>query len=138
MDKKYLKKDEYAVSPVIGVILMVAVTVILSSIVGALALGMGSGIEKMNLVVVSAQKVNSTTIEFTFMGGPDAGDVQQLNATIDGMSADPPAGYEPYVGLVWAASSESFSTSGTFGRNHVVISATFTDGNKQVVLDTYV
>jgi len=139
MNKKYLKKDECAVSPVIGVILMVAVTVMMASIVGSMAFGMGGNINKMNLVVVSAQQTNSTTIEFTVMGGPDAGAVRYLNATIDGARADPPADYEPYVGSGWAVDSGSFHTSGGFpGRNHVVVSATFLDGSAQVVLDTCV
>ncbi|NOQ33216.1 MAG: type IV pilin [Methanosarcinales archaeon] len=139
MDKKYLEKDECAVSPVIGVILMVAVTVTLASIVGSAAFGMGSNINKMNLVVVSAEQMNLTTIEFTFMGGPDASTVRYLNATIDGAPADPPADYEPDVGSGWVAGSESFHTSGGFtGKNHVVVAATFNDGSAQVVLDTYV
>ncbi len=141
MDKKYLKKDECAVSPVIGVILMVAITVMMASIIGSMAFGMGGNINKLNLVVVSAQQTNSTTIEFTFMGGPDAGTVQYLNATIDGARADPPADYEPDVGSVWAytVGSGSFHTSGALpGQNHVVVAATFDDGSSQVVLDTYV
>ena len=141
MDKKYLENDECAVSPVIGVILMVAVTVTLSSIVGSAAFGMVGNINKMNLVVVSAQQTNSTTIEFTFMGGPDAGAVQYLNATVDGEQVDPPADYEPDVGSSWAHTDDgvSFHTSGGFtGRNHVVVAATFDDGSAQVVLDTYV
>jgi len=141
MDKKYLEEDECAVSPVIGVIRMVAVTAMLASIVGAVAFGMGSNIDKMNLVAVSAQQTNSTTIEFTLMGGPDAGAIQYLNATIDGEPADPPLDYEPDVGSVWACTDDdvSFQTGGGFpGRNHVVVAATFDDGNSQVVLDTYV
>ena len=141
MDKKYLEKDECAVSPVIGVILMVAITVMMASIVGVMAFGMGGNINKMNLVAVSAQQTNSTTIEFTVMGGPDAGAIRYLNATIDGVSADPPADYEPDVGSVWACTAGSgvFHTSGGFpGRNHVVVAATFDDGSSQVVLNTYV
>jgi len=139
MDKKYLENDECAVSPVIGVILMVAVTVTLASIVGSAAFGMGSNINKMNLVVVSAEQTNSTTIEFTFMGGPDASAVRYPNATIDVEPADPPADYEPDVGSGWVADSGSFYTSGEFtGKNHVVVAATFDDGSAQVVLDTYV
>ena len=136
-----MEKDECAVSPVIGVILMVAITVMMASIVGSMAFGMSGNINKLNLVVVSAQQTNSTTIEFTFMGGPDADAVRYLNATIDGARADPPADYEPDVGSVWAytAGSGSFHTSGGFpGRNHVVVAATFDDGSSQVVLDTYV
>jgi flagellin-like protein len=141
MNKKYLEKDECAVSPVIGVILMVAVTVMLASVVGVMAFGMGSNINKMNLVAVSAQQTNATTIEFTLMGGPDAGAVQYLNATVDGEPADPPLDWEPDVGSGWAYpdDSESFRTRGTLpGRNHVVVAATFYDGSSQVVLDTYV
>ena len=141
MDKKYLENDECAVSPVIGVILMVAITVMLASIVGSMAFGMGGNVNKMNLVAVSAQQTNATTIEFTLMGGPDAGAVRYLNATIDGARADPPADYEPDVGSVWAytVGSGSFHTSGGFpGRNHVVVAATFDDGSSQVVLNTYV
>ena len=141
MDKKYLEKDECAVSPVIGVILMVAVTVTLASIVGSAAFGMGSNINKINLVVVSAEQMNSTTIEFTFMGGPDASAVRYLNATVDGEPADPPADYEHDVGSVWTHTDDdvSFHTSGGFtGTNHVVVAATFDDGSAQVVLDTYV
>lgn len=120
---------------------MVAVTVTLSSIIGSAAFGMVGNIDKMNLVAVSAEQTNSTTIEFTFMGGPDAGAVQYLNATVDGEPADPPADYEPDVGSVWAHTidSGSFHTSGASpGLNHVVVAATFDDGSSQVVLDTYV
>ena len=140
MDKKYLEKDECAVSPVIGVILMVAVTVMLASIVGVMAFGMGSNINKMNLVAVSAQQTNSTTIEFTLMGGQDAGAIQYLNATIDGEPADPPLDWEPDVGSTWAHTIENgFHTTGGFpGRNHVIVAATFCDGSSQVILDTYV
>ena len=140
MDKKYLENDECAVSPVIGVILMVAVTVMLSSIVGSMAFGMVGNINKMNLVVVSAQQTNSTTIEFTFMGGPDAGAVRYLNATVDGGQADPLPDYEPDVGSSWSYTVDSgFHTNGVLpGRNYMVVAATFDDGSAQVVLDTYV
>ena len=139
MDKKYLENDECAVSPVIGVILMVAVTVMLASIVGSMAFGMSGNINNMNLVAVSAQQKDSTTIEFTVMGGPDAGAIRYLNATIDGEPADPPEDYEPDVGSCWTADSASFHTSGGFsGMNHAVVAATFNDGSAQVVLDTYV
>jgi len=42
MEIKRLFADEGAVSPVIGVILMVAVTVILSAVIGTFALGLGT------------------------------------------------------------------------------------------------
>ena len=141
MDKKYLEKDECAVSPVIGVILMVAITVMMASTVGSMAFGMGGNINKMNLVVVSAEQTNSTTVEFTFVGGPDAGAVRYLNATVDGDPADPPSDYELDVGSVWAYpddSAVSYTSDTLSGQNHVIVAATFDDGSSQVVLDTYV
>ncbi|MEA1865617.1 MAG: type IV pilin N-terminal domain-containing protein [Euryarchaeota archaeon] len=41
--RKSVRKDEKAVSPVIGVILMVAITVILAAVIGAFVFGMGPG-----------------------------------------------------------------------------------------------
>jgi len=108
--------------------------------VGSAAFGMGSNINKINLVVVSAEQTNSTTIEFTYMGGPDASAVRYLNATID-EPADPPADYEPDVGSGWACTADDVSlhTSGGFpGKNHVVVAVTFDDDSVRVVLDTYV
>ncbi|MDY6780304.1 MAG: type IV pilin N-terminal domain-containing protein, partial [Halobacteria archaeon] len=47
MAKKGIKEsDKSAVSPVIGVILLVAITVLLSAVVGAMVLGMGGSVEK--------------------------------------------------------------------------------------------
>ncbi len=139
MDKKYLENDECAVSPVIGVILMVAITVMLASIVGSMAFGLSGNVNNMNLVAVSARQADVNTIEFTVMGGPDAGAIRYLNATIDGEPADPPADYEPDIGSCWTADSASFHTSGGFtDMNHVVVAATFNDGSSQVVLNTYV
>ena len=139
MNKKYMEKDESAVSPVIGSILMVAVAVMLSSIIGSVVFGMGSDIDTLNLVAVSAQQTNSTTIEFTVMGGLDTDDVRYLNATIDGVRTDPPADYEPEVGSVWTAYSESSHSNGGFNSpSHVIVSATFSSGGSQVVLDMYI
>jgi len=45
MKLKQLFTDEDAVSPVIGVILMVAITVILAAVIGTFVLGIGSGQE---------------------------------------------------------------------------------------------
>ncbi len=45
MDFKNLFDDERAVSPVIGVILMVAITVILAAVIGTFVLGLGDQIQ---------------------------------------------------------------------------------------------
>ncbi|GGN18598.1 type IV pilin [Halarchaeum nitratireducens] len=44
MDLKQLLNDDRGVSPVIGVILMVAITVILAAVIGTFVLGLGSNV----------------------------------------------------------------------------------------------
>ena len=46
----FTRKDEEAVSPVIGVILMVAITVILAAVIAAFALNMPGEIQKTKIV----------------------------------------------------------------------------------------
>jgi len=46
MNVKQLFTDDSAVSPVIGVILMVAITVILAAVIGAFVLNLGQGIQQ--------------------------------------------------------------------------------------------
>jgi flagellin-like protein len=45
MDLKQFFDDEQAVSPVIGVILMVAITVILAAVIGTFVLGLGDQVQ---------------------------------------------------------------------------------------------
>jgi len=46
MDFKNLFDDDRAVSPVIGVILMVAITVILAAVIGSFVLGLGNSVQQ--------------------------------------------------------------------------------------------
>jgi len=136
------KKDEDAVSPVIGVILMVAITVILAAVIGAFVFGMGSGVSKTYNVGVTAAQNSSNTVLCTFQGGPDAAAVMYLNCSVNGATpttatiATGPtatAGTDPVpVGKTW------YGGMATSGQDHVIITARFTDDSVQVVLDTYV
>ncbi|PSQ51972.1 type IV pilin [Halobacteriales archaeon SW_8_65_20] len=77
MNIKELFNDDSAVSPVIGVILMVAITVILAAVIGTFVLGLGSNV----------QSVPSAQFSFDY----DSGDV---TVTHDGGdSIDPAALY---------------------------------------------
>ena len=128
--KGSFKTGEDAVSPVIGVILMVAITVILAAVIGAFVFGMGSGVQKTYTVSVTATQVNSTYIDFTVQGGADIAQVDYFNSTVDGSND---AGYpNPEVGHGWSSVCDSAAT------NHVIVVATFKDGAQQVVLDTHV
>ena len=120
--------NEDAVSPVIGVILMVAITVILAAVIAAFVFGMAGQVQKTKIVAASASH-SGTTIYVTYQGGQDQAQVSAINARFNGGAA---VTISTIVG-------SSISQSGMTGsQNHVVVSATFTDGSTQVILDTYV
>ncbi|MEA2034076.1 MAG: type IV pilin N-terminal domain-containing protein, partial [Euryarchaeota archaeon] len=68
---RFTEREE-AVSPVIGVILMVAITVILAAVIGAFVFGMAGDVQGAKIVQITGN-VNSTGgtnhIDYTIMGG---------------------------------------------------------------------
>ncbi len=132
------RMDEKGVSPVIGVILMVAITVILAAVIASFVFGMGSSVKKTYTVAATASEVNCSStqcdIVVTFQGGPDADLVSQIDITTPtGCTGVPDS--SPSVRDTYTCSG-----AGTPGKNndHVVVKATFTDGTEQVILDTYI
>jgi len=67
--------DEKAVSPVIGVILMVAITVILAAVIGAFVLDLGSNQSQSPTAGVTIEDDGSSTITITVN---DPGNVDEL------------------------------------------------------------
>jgi len=156
--KGSFKKGEDAVSPVIGVILMVAITVILAAVIGAFVFGMGSGVSKTYTVGLTVAQTGSDTVDVTFQGGRDADVVEYIwisvnnvkfgratNATTDttaenGEETVPTLG--SVGGTVAVGTTVTLDDTGTTyitaERDHVIATATFLDGSKQVILDTYV
>ena len=122
-------KNEEAVSPVIGVILMVAITVILAAVIAAFVFGMAGNIQKTKVVAATASQSGQTTIFMTYQGGQDAASVSRVVGTVNGVAANPTS-----IGTVGA----SMRGVGTTGQDHVVVIGRFTDGTTQVILDTYV
>ena len=134
------KKGEDAVSPVIGVILMVAITVILAAVIGAFVFGMGGSVSKTYTIGVTASQTGAHTIDITFQGGPDADVVDCINVSV-GSTAFPTLGSPDGVTLPVGTTvtlMDNSSTVITSGRDHLIATATFVDGSQQVVLDTYV
>ena len=121
-------KNEDAVSPVIGVILMVAITVILAAVIAAFVFGMAGNISKTKIVAATASQQGATTIFVTYQGGQDAVQVSTLSATFGTAAA---------VSLANTVGS-TVSGTGTTGQDHVTVTAVFVDGSSQVILDTFV
>ena len=69
MDLKKLFTEERAVSPVIGVILMVAITVILAAVIGAFVLGIGGETESTPSASLSFEIVEDGNVSVEHRGG---------------------------------------------------------------------
>jgi len=128
-------KKEDAVSPVIGVILMVAITVILAAVIAAFVFGMASGVTKTKAVAATAKHV-STNIIITWQGGQDNALVNGYNVSIYNSSNVVIGSFANTGNIVGNATSIPVGAQST--SVHVTVVAIFNDGSQQVVLDTYV
>ena len=143
----FSRKNDEAVSPVIGVILMVAITVILAAVIAAFVFGMSGNITKTKTVALTAQKMSSDNISVTNAGGQDGGQLVRINVSASPnpiLSCSPGSvtagvcigvlGNPVPVGTVIQLSS---GTTGKWsGSTHIVAVGAFNDGTQQVLLDT--
>ena len=158
----FTRKNDEAVSPVIGVILMVAITVILAAVIAAFVFGMSGNITKTKIVAVTAQQPDGKHITITYQGGQDAQSfsygtvivtpdlslcptatgVYYSNSTLPVPATAPgvnlPNILQKNVGSWVTATCGAAVTDGFGGKDHVVATGTFGDGSVQVLLDTYV
>ncbi len=110
MDFKNLFDEERAVSPVIGVILMVAITVILAAVIGTFVLGLGDQIQNttpsasfgfdqstsevvVNEIGEDTATITVTSVTVTHESG-DTIDSNNLRITVDGASAYTSQGHQ--------------------------------------------
>jgi len=85
--KLSLEPGNRAVSPVIGVILMVAITVILAAVIGAFVLDLGSGQESTPQASITIEDAGGGDITITHDGG-DTLSSGDFRVTADGSDAD--------------------------------------------------
>jgi archaeal type IV pilus assembly protein PilA len=130
-----LNRKDDAVSPVIGVILMVAITVILAAVIAAFVFGMSGNIQRTKLVGVNVERPNATVVSMTFHGGADAATLMKVCWTVNGQNrglqfntADPtkpiPLGSSNVIPAVFPH------------KDHVIGIGYFTDGSSQVIFDS--
>ena len=135
---KFTRNDE-AVSPVIGVILMVAITVILAAVIAAFVFGMAGNISKTKVVAATAQQPDANTIAVTYQGGQDAATCTGVHWTI--LTAAGVTEADTWMGSNGASVTSpltvgtALSLTGTAGKDHVTAVAHFSDGSDQVILD---
>ena len=123
-------ENSNAVSPVIGVLLMVAITVILAAVIAMFVFGMAGTIRNSHVVAITMEQPNSTHIALTNMGGQDVSDLVSINVT--GEINNLPKSLDPYVGA-----TGTYELSGNAGQKHIVVVGLFKDGTEQVLLDRY-
>ncbi|WP_144904326.1 type IV pilin [Halobellus captivus] len=80
MNFKELFTDDSAVSPVIGVILMVAITVILAAVIGAFVLNLGQGIQQTSPQASFGFDYEGNNVTITHETG-DSIEGERLNTT---------------------------------------------------------
>lgn len=132
------KKNEDAVSPVIGVILMVSITVILAAVIAAFVFGMSGQITKSKIVSVSASQPSIDKITVMYQGGQDTRmfDHATVNVTDDNGNYLVVDNLSSSVGSYVTAPKTG--TAKLSGNNHVVVVGYFIDNTQQILLDTYV
>ena len=143
------RENEDAVSPVIGVILMVAITVILAAVIAAFVFGMAGGVDTQPRIVAATAQLSGDYIVVTYQGGQDHADVMSVECIVveageaaDGASLveggsiikkDDDDSSSLKVGHKWSVDVSSLRTDGA--EVLVTVSAKFEDGTEQVILD---
>jgi flagellin-like protein len=127
-------ETEDAVSPVIGVILMVAVTVILAAVIAAFVFGLASGISKTKTVAATAKHVGSSIV-VTWQGGQDNALVSSYNISVTNTTSTAGTVTVPGNAVGNVTTIPNIGAGGV--QTHPIVVAYFTDGSAQVVLDAY-
>jgi flagellin-like protein len=129
----FTKNNEEAVSPVIGVILMVAITVILAAVIAAFVFGMAGNITKTKVVSVTMGRPTSTSVTATYQGGQDSGALTAIVFNVGDVSG------VKTLGSVTGPDALTIGKTATFAastNSHVVAVGYFKDGTQQVLIDT--
>jgi FlaG/FlaF family flagellin (archaellin) len=136
-----MKRNE--VSPVIGVTLLVAITVLIAAMIAAAIFNDANDRNGTRRVAVTAN-VTDNDITFVYQGGPDDYRVRNINISFYsnqttlclsnyGLSAYDCS--KPSIGA--NATISNFSPDGYQNHNHVWVTVFFTDGEQRILMDTY-
>jgi len=133
----FTRKNDEAVSPVIGVILMVAITVILAAVIAAFVFGMSGNISKTKVVAVTAQKNSGEQITVMNQGGQDY--ASMTNVTVTTIPAGNGCSVMQGSPVAVGCTSICLANTGVYSvRTQVTAVGKFNDGSSQVLLDTFI
>jgi flagellin-like protein len=142
-------KNDGAVSPVIGTILMVAVTVILAAVIAIYVFGLPANVTKTKVVAATAQLGTDRDILITYQGGQNDDSLSSMKITApdgslwytsgeDGtltISTTPGIAVKPRIGAPMIPPTPPGGWPD--GPMHVMVVGVFSDGVDQIILDTY-
>jgi len=126
---KLSTKKNDGVSPVIGTILLVAITVVLVAIIAAVVMGMTSDIGTSHIVGIKAQDAQNSSgdISITFLSGSTAG---LTNLTV--FNSTGAVSYAPPTNGLYTIGQSYLAKVGT-GQQKVTIVGVFSDGNQTLL-----
>jgi len=131
----FTKKNDEAVSPVIGVILMVAITVILAAVIAAFVFGMAGNISKTKVVSVTLSRPSTTEVTATYQGGQDSSTLTGIVFNVDEDAGVSTLGYTGGEVSLAIGKTDKFDAD---PNAHIVAVGYFTDGSQQVLIDTHI
>jgi flagellin-like protein len=144
-------RNEEAISPVIGTILMVAITVIIAAMIGTFVFGVPQNIQKTKFMGTSIQVERSHgAVLLSYHGGPDDVSLTSISVTapngtiwytssadgdltLNTASSPPPA--KPRLGAVMTLTP---APDWPVGKKRVLVVGSYNDGQEQIISDTYI
>lgn len=123
-------ENNSAVSPVIGVLLMVAITVVLGAVIAMFVFGMAGTIQTTKIVAVTSTQMDDKTISLINMGGQDVDSLIKINVIGDLKVFPADLG-------ITTGSSKTYEMSAGIGWKHITAVGIFNDGSEQVIFSIY-
>jgi len=138
------RENEEAVSPVIGVILMVAITVILAAVIAAFVFGMTDNIDPQKEVYattkISTNSSGNTWLIVTLQGGKDINLIKKVECIIGDREPKPLIGLgddDSDIIELGKSGKIDLSEEGLEDKEeyHILIRATFKDGSQKILVE---
>ncbi|MDH7593396.1 MAG: type IV pilin N-terminal domain-containing protein [Methanomicrobiales archaeon] len=136
------RSDENAVSPVIGTVLMVAVTVIIGAMIGAYVFGLTTNVQKPRQIGVLHVSQSNNDIIINYHGGPDsdalawfritAPDGTLYYSTANSLTSDFDERAAPDLGASFVLVNNA-----TPQNDRVIVVGHFIDGDEQIIYDAW-
>ena len=131
-----MKNNEEAVSPVIGVILMVAITVILAAVIAAFVFGLAGSTGTAKNVGLTIAQNNSGYAYVTVQGGTDLPSLNDLSYNLNGTAATTTFVLADGGALTYPlVVGQTVFTDEDITGSKITVVAKFSDGSTQVLLD---